>query len=120
MKIDLRTFFGRIDYVGMTYPKMIFGNIGYWLWKRHACKRKMHLFDEVAGIGQHYLICDACGFMVYISYTETEKEAISRIDDGMKYIESIAIEKSEDNKSYYRILTKEVNINEFKIKTRTT
>lgn len=116
MKIDLKTFVGRINYVGITYPKMFLGNIGYWLWKRYFCKRKMHLLDEVAGINQHYLVCDACGFMIHISYTQTEKEAIDRVHNGMKYIESIAIEKSEDNKSYCKILTEKVKRNEFKIK----
>lgn len=51
-------------------------------WRKNKCSKNIHCFDEVfspAGMSKkgepqtaHYLVCDACGLMVYIDRIDTE------------------------------------------------
>lgn len=62
------------EYEGITHA------VPHWFlvaWKRLACRRNVHAFDEVAGSADHYLSCDACGLIVNIasldhSYVDSE------------------------------------------------
>lgn len=39
-------------------------------WRRKACVRDWHLWDEVRSGPRHYLVCDACELMVHIDKIE--------------------------------------------------
>jgi hypothetical protein len=65
-------------YYGIThfiYPLFQY-DIIYKFWKRFFCKRNLHLLDEVLSYCEispkHYLVCDACGLIIYIDYIDTQ------------------------------------------------
>lgn len=64
----------KIEYYGITYPKIFDNRLVKWLWKRINCKKNKHLFDETSSFDEHYLYCDACGLYVGISYVLTEEQ----------------------------------------------
>ena len=57
-------------YLGISYLK---DNEEPWTdselrdWKEAHCPEGKHLWDEVLSATGHYIICDACGLMLYIS-----------------------------------------------------
>ena len=57
-------------YLGISYLK---DNDESWTdaelrdWKEAHCPEGNHLWDEVLSTNGHYIICDACGLMLYIS-----------------------------------------------------
>ena len=53
-------------YIGITYPKLFRNFLCLWLCKKLFCKRHRHLLDEVWSPPDHYLVCDACGLIIYI------------------------------------------------------
>ncbi len=63
----------KISYVGITYPKIFNNKLVHKLWKRFMCRDGKHLFDEVWCPDDHYLYCDACGFVVHVKHFETWK-----------------------------------------------
>ena len=43
----------------------------HYLWRRFLCVRNCHCFDEVYSGGEHYLSCDVCELVVFISFIDT-------------------------------------------------
>lgn len=91
------------NYVGLTYPKFFQGKFARAVWKKFLCSKKMHLFDECASI-EHVLHCDACELSVHIALVETEEESCNRSDRSC-YVETWAIEKSEIDPDYLKIIS---------------
>ena len=57
------------DYYGLTHLVPLFL---LPLWRRALCRRDVHAFDEaVNSLGDHYLVCDACGLLVNIASIDT-------------------------------------------------
>lgn len=54
-------------YNGYTHFWPFNGKYFFKLWKRFLCKRGIHLWDEVYTGWEHYMICDACEEIIYIS-----------------------------------------------------
>ena len=61
-----------MNYRGITYFKFLQHSWIYFLWRRSFCKRDIHLLDEAESIDAHYLVCDACGLMIYIKSISEE------------------------------------------------
>ena len=63
------------NYYGITYFSFLYKLIQFkWFrkfWRKYCCSRGVHLLDEVGHDGcphyEHYLCCDCCQLMVYIS-----------------------------------------------------
>lgn len=53
------------EYWGITYPRLLKYKLCNYIWKKLMCPKQMHLLDEVLS-DRHYLVCDACGFIVDI------------------------------------------------------
>ncbi len=77
-------------YRGISYPPILAWQPFFWLWRKFACPRDWHLFDEVLsgayakGVSGHHLVCDACGLHVGISEILTEDESCQMIDEEYK------------------------------------
>jgi len=71
------------EYVGISYPKLFQNKLVQWLWKKFMCPKGRHLLDEVWGIDEHYLYCDACKrFYVFIDEVIEESEkAVCMVKD---------------------------------------
>lgn len=67
-----------MNYHGLTHipvPRFLLAS-----WKKHLCKRNIHLFDEVKS-DIHYLVCDACDTMVIITSVSSleDREGLYKI-----------------------------------------
>jgi len=58
------------NYIGLTYPTILGWKLIRYLWKRFMCPKHMHTLDECLS-DEHYLVCDACDFIVYIDSERT-------------------------------------------------
>lgn len=66
-------------YIGISYPNRPRRTAkDYSNWAKKHCPKHEHLFDEYWDGQEHYLICDACGFVVHIAGFETLKEICKR------------------------------------------
>jgi len=58
-----------MNYYGITYSWFLSYGLILRFWRHYFCCRGIHLFDECSS-WKHYLVCDACQFMVHIERFE--------------------------------------------------